>query len=195
MSQSKGLAGWIVFTYENNIPVCLWLTGQECKKLTCIVDERICGDTILKVEKVGPLEFVVSDIWIYNSNCVFECSSFEQRYNWLKELLPIFTSHVPGTVKLIHKSDYGTKNSRGWEDYSDESGKTGYYSENDDTATIQFIRMSLPDCYESVPFTGYLRVPDLKTSVYLRLKGTSFACKCLMEGETWVVAENIPCIE
>jgi hypothetical protein len=64
--QTNGIQGWIVFTYENNIPVCLWMNSQECYKIPCCVDERICNDTFLRVEKVGDLEFVIADIWLYN---------------------------------------------------------------------------------------------------------------------------------
>jgi hypothetical protein len=193
--QTNGLAGWIVFTYEKDVPVCLWITGQECKKLPCIVDERICGDTFLKVEKNGELDFIVSDIWMYNSNCVFACSTFQQRYEWLKEFIPTFTSHVPGTVKFSHKSTINTKNIRGYEEYPNEPGKFGYYTENDGSQIVHFVKMNLPDCYESVPFTGYLKVPDIKTSFYLRSKGNEFDCKCLKEDDSWFVAENIPCVE
>ena len=45
-----------MFTYENMIPVCLWITKSVSKKVPCVVDERICGDTFLKVEQIGELE-------------------------------------------------------------------------------------------------------------------------------------------
>ena len=192
-------SGWIIFTYENDIPVCLWASTQECKKLPCIVDERICGDTFLRVEKLSDLEYVVADIWLYNSNCVFACSTFKQRYEWLKVFLKTFTSFIEGvTIELIHKSDlepgYFLK---GYEDHPlNEIGKHGYYSDKDDSQLFTIQKLSIPDCYEIVGKNAYLKVPDLKTSKYLRLKGQTFSCKCIpCEDEFWDVAENIPEVE
>ena len=195
--QSTGTPGWIVFTYENNIPVCLWLTKtvHECRKLPCIVDERICGDTFLKVEKIGHLEFLVSDIWVYNSNCVFACSTFRQRYEWLKDLLSMFTANVPGTVKLLHKSDVTFK-IRGYEDHNDEIiGRPGYFIENDNSIMVTFVKTDIPDCYKAVGHSGYLKVPDLKTSKYLRSKPSEFQCRCSKNDDSWTLSENIPSID
>ena len=179
-------------------PVCYWINSQESKKLPCIVDERICGDTVLRVEKLSELEYVVADIWMYNSNCVFVCSTFEQRYNWLKTFLNEFTSYIDGqTIELIHKSDlekgYYLK---GYEEYPNEPGKYGYFIEKgEDGERVDVIKLSTPDCYEIVG-KGYLYVPDIKTSVYLRSKGESFTCRCVLhEEDFWRVLENIPEIE
>jgi hypothetical protein len=161
-----------------------------------MVDERICGGTFLRVERLSPLEFVVADIWMYNSNCVSACSTFSQRYDWLKIFLRMFTSHQPNvTIKLIHKSDLVDPVIRGYEAYEDEIGKTGYFIENDNTEIVHFVRMTMSDCYESVPFTGYLKVPDIKTSFYLRARGQEFDCRCLKVENDWVVSEKIPEVE
>lgn len=190
--QTTGISGWIIFTYENSVPVCLWMTTQECRKIQCIVDERLCGDTFLRVEKHGPLEFVVADIFMFNSNCVFACSTFEQRYHWLKDLLK-FIHTVPGTARFIHKSEIGNKYKiKGNEVHPNEIGKHGYYEEIDLSNIVDVTKLVLPDCYE-VSGGGYLRVPDLKTSEYLRSKGQTFKCKCIKnDDDSWTVAENIP---
>ena len=165
------------------------MTPQECVKLPCCVDERVCNDTFLRVEKVGPLEFVVADIWVYNSNCVFMCSNFQQRSEWLKDWLKVCVGHVLGTVKLIHKADIGQQRIRGYELYTDDIGSRGYFRENDDKVCVT--KMLLPDCYE-VKGGGYLRVPDLKTSRYLRTLGESFtiACKKAEDG-SWTLSEKV----
>lgn len=193
--QTKGTSGWLILTYEKDVPTCLWVTNTESKKLPCVVDERICGDTFFRAEKIGPLDFVISDIWMYNSNCIFATSTFEQRYNWLKTFLPTFTSHVSGTVRFIHKSDTVGMPIKGYEEHPLEVAKQGYFVECDGSELIHFVKMNLPDCYESVPFTGFLKVPDIATSFYLRSKGDEFDCKCTKLGDAWSVAENIPMIE
>ena len=195
--QSTGTPGWIVLTYDNNIPVCLWITGQECRKLPIIADERICGDTFLKVEKIGNLDFLVADIWMYNSNCVFACSTFKQRYDWLKSLLSRFTKCISGTVNLIHKSDMSpTVKIRGYEEHPTENiGKPGFFIEKDGSEVLTINKLSLPDCYEVVG-KGYLRVPDIKTSIYLRSKGDTFNMRCILHSEEfWDITENIPEVE
>lgn len=176
----------------------MWISNTECKKVPCIVDERICGDTFIKVEKIGELDFVVSDIWMYNTNCVFACSTFKQRYEWLYELLGTFTTYVEGvTIDLIHKKDIGDDiELQGYEEHTEETiGKTGYFIEKDNSEIVTVVRMAIPDCYE-IYGKGYLRVPDLKTSIYLRSKGETFDCRCLrQDDEYWAVTENIPEVE
>lgn len=199
MPQTTGITGWIVLTYDNSIPVCLWISTQECRKIPLIVDERLCGDTFIRVEKIGNLQFVVSDIWMYNSNCVFACSTFRQRYEWLKDLISTFTSHVPGTVKLIHKSDLQpTVKIRGYEEYSeDKIGSLGYFSEAKDPGIIVNVtKLSTPDCYIIDEDRGYMRVPDIGTSFYLRSLGDSFKCRCVDNQDgSWSLVENIPEVE
>ena len=191
--QTTGTSGWIIFTYENAIPVCLWMTAQECRRIPCIVDERICGDTFLRAEKMAPYEFVISDIFIFNSNCVFACSNFEQRYNWLKTLMDTFIYPSKFMAKFVHKKDLTNHKTRGYEEHLEEIGKHGYFVDSDDRQDIT--KLLIPDCYE-VKEGGYLRVPDLKTSVFLRSKGSSFKLKCSKNDDgSWTVLENIPHID
>jgi hypothetical protein len=192
--QTTGNLGWIVFTYEKSIPVCLWMNSHECKKIQCIADERICGDTFLRVEKINNNEFVISDIWMYNSNCVYACSTFSQRYEWLKQWIPLVLPSQKGMPKFIHKSE-SNHPIRGYEEHPEEVGKPGYYVEKDDSEMLTVNRTNIPDCYEIVG-KGYLRVPDIKTSFYLRSKGETFQCKCIpYDDEFWDVVENIPDID
>lgn len=193
--QTTGIPGWIVLTYENNIPVCYWINTHECKKLFVIADERICGDTILRAEKISDTEYVISDIWLYNSNCIYVCSTFSQRYRWLEKFLSTFFQQTELTPKFIHKSKAESYSIRGYEEHPEENGKHGYFVEKDKSETLSIVRMAIPDCYE-IPGKGYLHVPDLKTSVYLRSKGDTFTCKCAKyDDEFWMVQENIPEID
>ena len=193
--QTTGIPGWIVFTYENNIPVCAWISAQECRVLPCIVDERICGDTFLRVEKIGKLEFAVSDIWMYNGNCIFACSTFQQRQDWIQTFLSTFTKCVENvTIDLIHKSDLDMTQIkvRGYEYYSDTIGEKGIFAEAEVPAvknTVKIKKLSLPDCYQ-VEDGGYLMVPDLKTSEYLRSLGNEFELPCeKVDDEYWKLIE------
>ena len=189
--QTTGTSGWLVFTYDNDIPVCLWMTTHECRKVQCIADERLFGDTFLRAEKISNFEFVIADIFIYNSNCVYACSTFEQRYEWLKELMNRFIHHTPGTARFIHKSQLTTQKLKGYEVHIDEIGTPGYFLE-EDSNLVEVVKLPLPDCYEVIS-GGYLRVPDIKTSGYLRSKGQKFKCRCSKnEDGSWTVLENIP---
>jgi hypothetical protein len=134
---------------------------------------------------------------MYNTNCVFACSTFKQRYEWLYQLLGTFTTYIEGlTIDLIHKKDLGDIEIQGYEEHTDETiGKPGYFVENDDSELVTVVRMSIPDCYE-INGKGYLKVPDIKTSLYLRSKGPRFECRCLkQDDEFWVVTENISEVE
>jgi len=193
--QTTGSLGWIVLTYENSIPVCYWINTHECKKLLIFADERICGDTILRAEKVSETEYVISDIWIYNSNCIYACSTFSQRYIWLEKFLNMFFQENENSVNLIHKSKADNYSIRGYEEHPEEIGKNGYYIEKDISELFTITKLTMPDCYE-IPGKGYLRVPDLKTSLYLRKKGETFTCRCVkFDDEFWDVQENIPEID
>jgi hypothetical protein len=167
------------------------MTTHECRKIQCIADERLFGDTFFRAEKLGPFEYVVADIFIYNSNCVYACSTFEQRYEWLKDLMK-FINYVPGTAKFIHKSDLTPKQKlKGYEVHLDDLGKPGYFVDLDSSG-VDVTKLAIPDCYE-VSSGGYLRVPDLKTSEYLRSKGQKFKCRCSRNDDgSWTVLENIP---
>jgi hypothetical protein len=182
-------------TYANNIPVCYWINTHECKKLTVLADERICGDTILRAEKINDKEYIISDIWLYNSNCIYACSTFQQRYIWLEKFLKTFFQETNSFAKFIHKSQAEKYPIRGYEEHPEEVGKNGYFVEKDKSELLSIIKMSIPDCYEVVG-KGYLYVPDLKTSLYLRSKGETFQCKCSRyDDEYWNVEENIPDID
>ena len=75
-------------------------------------------------------------------------------------------------------------------------GKPGYFVGKDDSELLDIMQLHTPDCYEVVQGKGYLLVPDLKTSEYLRSKGPSFQCRCKKFDETfWTVTENIPDVE
>lgn len=195
VAQTTGTLGWIVLTYENSIPVCYWINTHECKKLPCFVDERVCGDTIFRAEKINDKEYIISDIWLYNSNCIYACSTFSQRYNWLDKLLSTFFKESDLSPKFIHKSKAENYTIRGYEEHPEQAGKNGYFVEKDKSELLSIVKMSIPDCYEVVG-KGYLRVPDLKTSLYLRSKGESFSCKCVKyDDEFWDIQENIPEID
>lgn len=193
--QTSGVPGWIILTYQNNIPVCYWINTQECKQLVCFADERICGDTIFRAEKLNETQYVIADIWMYNSNCVYACSTFSQRYEWLKRFLKTFVRTTNISVQLLHKSEIDEQSVRGHEDHPEEAGKHGFFVEKDKSEVCTITKLSIPDCYE-IAGKGYLRVPDLKTSIYLRLKGDTFTCRCVRyDDEFWDVQENIPEID
>jgi len=196
--QTIGVPGWIAFTYdENAVPVCMWITSHECFPLRCIVDERVCGDTLLRVERLSPKVFAVSDVYIYNSNCIFKGSSFEQRYNWIRDLLKIAHSPSEDTITLLHKSALpeGTL-FRGEELYTSAPATNGFFVEQEKSCILTACRTEIPDVYTLVDKEGYIRVPDLKTSVFLRKKGVQFSIKCTPhDAQSWSVLENIPEVE
>ena len=98
---------------------------------------------------------------------------------------------------MIHKEDLGDVPIKGFEEYPDDTpGKMGYFVPYDGSELLEIIQLSTPDCYEVSGSKGYLLVPDLKTSEYLRSKGPSFQCRCKKyDDEFWSITENIPEVE
>jgi len=187
--QTTGILGWIVLSFEKNIPTCTWCTSRECITLDICLDHRLYGDTIFRAEKVGST-YIISDIWLYNSNCVFMASTFKQRYDWLKLLLKHF--YNPTLTKLLHKSDLQVSTKlRGYEVYSNKPGEHGSFVEltND---LILVTKTDIPDVYTVDGSDGYVLVPNLKTSVFLRSKGNTFKLKCIPSDGNWECTENIP---
>jgi len=121
---------------------------------------------------------------MYNSNCVFACSSFKQRYDWLKDLLKFI---VPIGFNLLHKSEITHHKIRGEEVYLDDIGSPGYYRDIVvDSNLVTVKKLAIPDCYQIGE--DYLRVPDLKTSEYLRTLGNVFELKCVNNGDgSWSI--------
>jgi len=193
--QTSGISGWVVLTYDKGKPACFWTTSSGITKIPCIADERLFGDTIFRAERISQYEFVISDIFIYNSNCIFACSTFEQRYVWLSDLLKKFAHTSTGMARFIHKSNLDPKQKiRGYEDHTDKQGATGFFVELEDQTIFEITKLPIPDCYKVGD--GYLKVPDLKTSAYLRSKGDKFKCKCRKnEDGSWTLLENIPSID
>lgn len=175
--------GWIVLTYENNVPVCSWITTRESCAISVCLDERLFGDSIFRAEKINN-KYVISDVFVFNSSCIFASSTFKQRYDWTKELLKRF--YRPGLAEFIHKSDLPENTKlRGYEVYDFKEGSHGCFVELDNTETI--LKTEIPDVYNVKGKEGYVLVPDLKTSVFLRSKGSEFKLKCLQKDGNWEV--------
>lgn len=181
--QTAGIMGWIVLSYDNNVPVCSWITARECCVLQVCLDERLFGDTIFRAEKVRDT-YVISDVFVYNSSCIFVSSTFQQRYEWTAEILKRF--YRPGLAEFIHKSELPENTKlRGYEVYDFKEGSHGCFVELDQTETI--IRTEIPDVYTVVGKQGYVLVPNLKTSQFLRSKGSEFKLKCVQKDGNWEV--------
>ena len=178
-----------MFTYDQG---CHWVSSKETIQLNCIMDERICGDTIFRAEMVSKNKFMISDVWLYNSSCIFAYTNFEQRYTWIPKILNRFHKHFEGFVSLIHKSQIETFSSKGSECYTDDPGTVGFFVE--ELTNMHWVTKSeIPDVYKLDGFDGYLRVPSLELSQYLRTLGNRFQIECTKnEDDSWTVHENIP---
>lgn len=179
--------GWIALTYNNDIPVCLWITARECCSIEVCLDERLFGDTIFRAEKVGN-KYVISDVYIYNSTCIFASTTFQQRYEWTKEILTRFYRN--GLAEFVHKSNLPENISlRGYEVYDWKEGSHGCFVECEHEIVV---KTEIPDVYTVKGKQGYVLVPDLKTSVFLRSKGDEFRLNCTPLNGNWACQEYIP---
>ena len=183
--QTKGQSGWIILAYEADLPVCVWMTPYETKYLKVCLDERLFGDTILRAE-LADGNYIISDVFVYNSSCVFAITTFRQRYDWLKQILERFQKH--GATKMFHKSSIPKVQIKGYEFYDSKVGSNGCFSDLDDSQTIQ--ATDIPDVYTVKGQEGYVLVPTLKLSLLLRSKGSEFKMRCIQKQGNWeIIAE------
>jgi hypothetical protein len=187
--QTIGTSGWIVLSHENMKPTCTWVTNKECYSISAVLDERLFGDTIFRAEQIDATTYILSDIWLYNSNCIFACSTFQQRYDWLEVILTQFHKTIPGLSIFLHKRWISADMPiRGYEVYDDIPGSRGWF----ETMSETIVKSEIPDVYFVKGKSGYLRVPDIETSAFLRSKGDQFQLQCVQESDTtWTVTENI----
>jgi hypothetical protein len=178
--QTTGIAGWIVLTYDNNVPVCLWITSRESYVLQVCLDERLFGDTVFRAEKLRTT-YVISDVFAYNSSNIFVSTTFKQRYEWSRDLLKRF--YRAGLAEFVHKADLINPNIRGYEVYDFKEGTKGSFEELAET----IVRTEIPDVYTVKGKQGYVLVPDLKTSVFLRSLGSEFQLNCVEKDGAWSI--------
>jgi hypothetical protein len=161
--------GWIFLVYDEQIPKAYWI-GKDIQELCICLDERLFGDTILRAEKISGHEhkYVISDIFIYASTNIHRLTTFEERFNWTSKILKKFHKHIPGLAELYSKeTSFPIK---GYEYYDNKKGSSGIYS---DAKEIVY-KSDIPDVYFVRGKPGYVAVPDLKTSEFLRSKGSEF---------------------
>jgi hypothetical protein len=96
-----------------------------------------------------------------------------------------------GLAEFVHKSDLPENISlRGHEVYDFKEGSHGCFVELEQFEIV--IKSEIPDVYTVKGKQGYVMVPDLKTSVFLRSKGGEFKLKCISQNGNWVCQEYIP---
>jgi len=155
----------------------MWITARESCVIPICIDERLFGDSIFRAEKVSN-KYVISDCLVYNSSRIFMVSTFKERYDWLAQLLKRFTHG------LIHKSELPVDiKIKGYEVYDFKPGTKGSFEELCET----IIRNEIPDVYTVKDKKGYVLVPDLKTSVYLRSLGPEFQLSCVEKDGNWAI--------
>jgi hypothetical protein len=104
---------------------------------------------------------------VYASTNIFVRTNFEERFQWITKKLK-FHQRIPGLTELYSKdSKFPIK---GYEYYDNKKGSFGSYSEQKETV----YKTEIPDVYFIRGKTGYVAVPDLKTSEFLRSKGEEF---------------------
>jgi hypothetical protein len=189
--QTNGLSGWLLLSYLDSKPVCVWTSGRDEKIIPCCISEKLFGDTLFKAEFINGT-YIICDVFMYNSCCIFACSTFQQRYEWIPKLMNRFFKNIPGLPTIIHKSVIGEQPIKGYEIYTDVPGSKGFYIENSKTLIT---KSEIPDVYFISGTENYIQVPNIKTSSYLRSLGDSFELELEEQDGLWLIKENIPDIE
>lgn len=101
-------------------------TQEKVTTLQLVMDERMFSDTVLRVVRILPNQFVVYDIRYLNGVNLFESLSYESRKAKLHEILDLF--HFPDFASLIEVEDvpFGIP-VRGDEHYDSQPGTIGVF--------------------------------------------------------------------
>ena len=129
MPQYSGNPGWIYLTHTQEGNAFAYFTdsrGERPEKLSLVMDERLCCDTILRVVRLAPKMYLVYDLFVLNGTRVHDTLTFAQRQSKIAELLELF--HHPDLVALATVADapVGT-HVRGVEQYDGIPGSIGVY--------------------------------------------------------------------
>jgi hypothetical protein len=167
-----------MLTYDP-LPVCYWI-GKTIEQLSVALDERLFGDTLFRAERISADQYVISDLFMYSATNIFRTTTYAQRQEIIRGLMR-FHKHIPGLVKFYRKdADFPVK---GYEYYDDKKGSFGIYSEGTETV----IKSDIPDVYFIRGKEGYVAVPDLKTSEFLRSKGDEFELALEEKNGIWYI--------
>jgi len=100
--------------------------GDRPQNLALVMDERVCCDTILRVVRLDPRQYIVYDILVLNGVRIHDSLTFAQRQERIAEILELF--HAPDLAALMTVADapVGT-HVRGYEQYDGEPGTIGVY--------------------------------------------------------------------
>jgi hypothetical protein len=173
--------GWIILVYDQ-IPKAFWISQKEIQEISIALDERLFGDTIFRAEKISghTHKYVISDIFVYASTNIFVRTNFEERFQWISKILT-FHQRINGLTELYSKDS--TFPIKGYEYYDTKKGSFGVYSEIKEIV----YKTEIPDVYFIRGKSGYVAVPDLKTSEFLRLKGEEFELDIEEKEGVWYI--------
>jgi hypothetical protein len=173
--------GWLLLSYTDK-PICLWINNKEIKEVTCSIDERLFGDTLFRVEYLNGT-YIICDMFMYNSCCIFAGTTFKQRYDWIEKLM-VFFHNIPTLDKIIHKSQ-SNFDCIGYEYHSNNIGSYGSLSN-----LTKIIKSDIPDVYFIDGTDNYIQVPNIKTSEYLRSLGDSFSLDIEEKDGLWFIKNS-----
>lgn len=117
---------------------------------------------------------------MYSATNIFRITNYKERQEIIKGLLT-FHKHIPSLVNLFMKdSNFPIK---GYEYFDDKKGSIGVYSDAKETV----FKSDIPDVYFIRGKEGYVAVPDLKTSEFLRSKGDEFELDLEEKNGIWYI--------
>jgi hypothetical protein len=127
--QFAGNPGWLHLTQnEHGDPVALFVDKQDrIEVLYLVMDERLFSDTVLRVVRLGPWQYVVYDLAVFNGQPYTETRTYSERQTKLRELLDAF--HFPDLIALRLPEDVPEWDTpvRGYEYYDDAPGTLGVF--------------------------------------------------------------------
>lgn len=94
--------------------------------LNCVMDERVCCDTIFRALRIYDDMYLLCDLWVLNGMFIHSHLNFTDRMRKIADILEWF--HSPDFVAFIQHDDVPHDIPiRGYEYYDTQLGSTGIF--------------------------------------------------------------------
>jgi len=135
-------SNWLILSYHESKPICLWVSGSTVKTLHCGIDERLCGDTIFQADCINGT-YIIRDLFMLNS-CNLTSSTKTQRLGRIAGLMH-FVYNIAGLDQIVFRSGTGITRTELPDVYFIEG--TEQYIQVPDIQTSEYLR-SLGESFE-----------------------------------------------
>jgi hypothetical protein len=127
--QFVGTPGWLLLTHnELGDPIAMFVDSRDRIEVVYLVmDERVFSDTVFRVVKLAPWQYVIYDMPILNGASLVETKTYRERQEKTIDVLESF--HFPDLIALKTPDEVPQWDTplRGYEYYDEAPGTLGVF--------------------------------------------------------------------